>query len=144
MFKRFLKRFSVEELTSSIHASALSRIERLRADDFQYDPALKGEKNRIKVFMLAACQDRPKVVRLLLTAGLDPNTQLAAGETPLMAAATWNSRETVQILLDAGADPNLVDEDGMTALDMAEQMAHRDVAEMLRGVGGRRAEEVGD
>ena len=135
MLRKLKEMFSEQSIGQSLHASALSQLERLRPNDFQFDPVLKFEKNRVKALMLAACSNRVKMVRLLLAAGGDPNTRLDYGATPLMAAATWGSTETARILLEAGADPNFKDEEGMTALDMAVQMCRKDIVEMLRQLG---------
>jgi ankyrin repeat protein len=135
MLRKLKEVFSEQSIGQSVHASALSMLERLRPDDFQFDPILKYEKNRVKALMLAASRNRVKMVRLLLAAGGDPNTRLEYGATPLMAAATWGSTETARVLLEAGADPNFTDEEGLTALDMAVQMCHKDIIAMLRQVG---------
>ena len=140
MAKKRGSNLSLSELGQSVHASALSRLEQLRSKDFQYDPQLKTARNREKALMLAACNERPKLVRLLLAAGGDANLQIEEGATPLMAAATWNSIEVARVLLAKGADPNLVDAEGMTALDMAIQMGRRELAELLREAGGRQAQ----
>ena len=140
MFSRFFKRDTAEDMVSSVGASVLSRLERLTKDDFQSDPTLKTEDGRMEALMLAAHRNRPKLVRLLLGTGCDPNTPLPHGATPLMAAATWGCQEVIEVLLEAGANPNAVDEEGMSALDMAKQMGHSQIAELLKNAGGERAE----
>lgn len=52
------------------------------------------------------CEDRTKILKLLLDAGTDPNAT-GPGETTLLASYTKNkaSPEMIGILLDAGADP---------------------------------------
>ena len=46
---------------------------------------------------------QPKLLRVLLEKGLNPNRQNAFGKTPLMYAAQFNSLEAIKILLEHGA-----------------------------------------
>ena len=54
-------------------------------------------------------------VRLLLTAGANPNARAADGMTALMEAAHRDTAECVTALLDAGADVTARDDEGFTA-----------------------------
>jgi ankyrin repeat protein len=49
----------------------------------------------------------------------NPNLANSAGETPLMAAATYSTPEAVRLLLGRGADPNVKSPTGTTALMLA-------------------------
>jgi len=67
-----------------------------------------------------------QIVKLLLTAGADPNRAGRHGATPLML--TGRSTLLTKMLLDAGANVHLRDEEGRTALSHAE---HPEVIRML-------------
>lgn len=86
---------------------------------------------------LAAVQDRPGIVRLLLSAGADPNRGSGPeqGELPLAGAATWGHTEAVRILLEAGALPDRRDEFGDTALLSALRNGHATTAGVLLAFG---------
>jgi len=57
---------------------------------------------------LASAAGNPEAVKLLLSAGSDPNAREAtAGQTPLIFAAARNRAEVIRELLGAGADPAL-------------------------------------
>lgn len=142
MKKLDLSSLSLTEMGRSIYASAASRLEEALTKGFKTDETLTSASMREKALMLAACQDRPNLVRLLLLAGCDADMQFETGATPLMAAATWNSADVCRLLLDEGADPDHVDQEGMTALDMAVQLSHTAITDMLRAAGAHRAEEL--
>ena len=69
---------------------------------------------------LAAHQDKPDCVRLLIAAGAEPNLRAkdsVSGETALLFAARKGRTQNVIALLRAGADPNLASlTSGLTAL----------------------------
>ena len=69
---------------------------------------------------LAAHQDKPDCVRLLIAAGAEPNLRAkdsVSGETALLFAARKGRTQNVIALLRAGADPNLASlSSGLTAL----------------------------
>ncbi|MFD6279829.1 ankyrin repeat domain-containing protein [Streptomyces sp. NPDC060209] len=86
---------------------------------------------------LAAVQDLPGAVRLLLAAGADPNRASGpeAGDQPLCGAACGGHAEVVGALLSAGAEPDLSEEFGFTALRWAAGLGHARVAEILLAHG---------
>jgi ankyrin repeat protein len=62
-----------------------------------------------------------RTVKLLVTAGIDPNTRYLANTTALMQAALFEHPDTVKALFEAGADVNAKDDYGRTALSFAIQ-----------------------
>lgn len=62
-------------------------------------------------YFSAAAAGRPRLLRLLLEHGADPNARDHYNNRPILyeAIATYREvKETVQVLLDSGADPNAV------------------------------------
>ena len=55
---------------------------------------------------VAAKENRPKIVELLLTLSESPNSPDADGFAPLLMALRWNSPDIARLLLNAGADSN--------------------------------------
>ena len=59
----------------------------------------------------AVVMDRPKIVKILLEKGADPNKKnQGSGTTPLMIAAAHGQSDIVRMLLDCGADIRIKDE----------------------------------
>lgn len=71
------------------------------------------------------------IVRLLLSAGVSPNTRDKEGWTPLMLAARDNRQDILQTLLDSGAQPDVRNHQGSTALMMAAMHDHAAVVAVL-------------
>ena len=61
------------------------------------------------------------MVKLLLSAGAEPNLQGCCGDTPLFWATTRGRMDIVQLLLDAGAEPKLAHKED----------THRELAETI-------------
>jgi uncharacterized protein len=82
---------------------------------------------------MAAVADRTAAVRMLLTAGADPNRRgksgvatsmfdgamRVGGETPLHFAAAYGDEDTIQAMLSAGADRTAPNAHGETPLEYA-------------------------
>ena len=70
----------------------------------------------------AAAQDRA-ALRVLLDAGVDPDTPRADGATALLWAAHRDDADVVDLLLRAGADVDAADDNGVTPLQRAAENA---------------------
>lgn len=71
-------------------------------------------------------------VREIINGGVDVNSRLANGFTPLGVAAFLNKPDLVKFLLDKNADVNVVNNHGSTPLYYAVQMANSlEITEML-------------
>lgn len=85
--------------------------------------------------------DHPKLVKLLLEAGADPNVRAEDGEPALILAAMNGNKEAVETLLDYGVDintqithnsPNIdAIHDQTTALIVVAEGGFLDVVELL-------------
>jgi ankyrin repeat protein len=78
--------------------------------------AVSTNSMKVAVINSAAASGRADIVRLLLSAGANPNARQQMGWTALHAAAAHDNVEMAQALLRAGADPTLKNDDGETAL----------------------------
>jgi len=85
--------------------------------------------------LYAAAQGYPRIVRLLLDAGANPDMGNVHGITPLMYGARYKNVDVCKLLLEYGANPNLQDAYGMTALMVATLVGSADVAKMLLKAG---------
>jgi ankyrin repeat protein len=70
--------------------------------------------------------------RSLLRRGCDPNARRQSAITPLMIAASQNSREMVELLVVANANVDVRNEAGKTASDLAASRGHVELAARLR------------
>ena len=73
----------------------------------------------------------PEVVRALIDAGAEIETQIFYGVRPLMLAAGSGEAGVVDVLLKAGADPKARNEGGRTALMMVKEKDYIEVINML-------------
>jgi ankyrin repeat protein/L-ascorbate metabolism protein UlaG (beta-lactamase superfamily) len=83
----------------------------------------------------AAGQGRSDIVTFLLEQGMDVDSRLWNGRTPLMAAAAGGMTETVNLLLGRGGNPNFGDELGRTPLHDAAVTGRVDVMSALAAGG---------
>lgn len=84
--------------------------------------------------MAAMGQTRPRVLEMLIAAGMNPNKQDASGRTALHYAAMY-AKDThgwvVASLLGYGADPLIKDAEGKTPRDVAETREARAVLDAI-------------
>jgi ankyrin repeat protein len=83
----------------------------------------------------AAATGNVPMLRRLMDAGVDPDSRMKTGPTPLMRAAALGQLEAVRLLLERGADVHVRDQDGRTALAFAGAARHRKVVALLRKAG---------
>lgn len=83
----------------------------------------------------AAGQNSAEIVRHLLTAGAEVNTQGVTGNTALSDATIYGHEGVVEILLAAKANPNLTDRDGFTPLMGAVISGKESVVSQLLAAG---------
>jgi len=88
--------------------------------------------------------DWPKLVKILLRAGADPNLQTNDGLSALMAATARGHEDICRLLVENGADVNLKEKSGMTALAIAQATKHQAIEEMLRAASDGSKEGRGE
>lgn len=82
------------------------------------------------------------VAKVLVDAGAGVNERSHKGNTPLIWHTYGNHPGGIQYLVSKGADINAVNDDGSTALDIAERFGERELADFLRSLGAKGAEEI--
>jgi hypothetical protein len=85
--------------------------------------------------LYAAAQGYPRILRLLLDAGANPDIGNLLGMTPLIYGARYGNLEVCSVLLEYGANIDAQDIDGWTALMVATQLGLIDVVAMLLKTG---------
>jgi ankyrin repeat protein len=93
--------------------------------------AVSRNPMKVAVINAAAASRNAEVVKLVLRAGANPDTQQPMGYTALHSAAANNSIDMVRALLDAGADPAIRTDAGQTAAEMAVEKGNTEVAAIL-------------
>lgn len=87
--------------------------------------------------ILAAYNNQPAVVDLLLQYGADSNTQDVAGNTALMGVCFKGYKNIAKKLIEAGADLNVRNANGTTALAFAATFGQLQIAEWLLQNGAK-------
>ena len=95
------------------------------------------------LFRLALATGAAPLVTAQLKRGADPNGRDAAGNTPLILAASRGRADICRLLLLEGADPGLANRSGRTAHAMAMAAGHIQVAQVL-AADSRRTAARGD
>ncbi|KAL9034234.1 MAG: hypothetical protein Q9214_007137 [Letrouitia sp. 1 TL-2023] len=75
--------------------------------------------------------EQENIVKMLIEAGVDVNSQNSPEVTSLQLAAIYGRINIVRSLLDQGANPFLKRDMGCTALALAEKRGHADIARVL-------------
>jgi len=82
--------------------------------------------------MFAANNEKPGLVKYLISKGANVNHQAGDGKTSLMMASKWGYKETVIILVENGANVNLKAIDGSTALSLAIKENSEEIIKILK------------
>jgi len=85
--------------------------------------------------LYASAQGYPRIARLLLEAGANPDIGNVHNITPLMYSARYGNEEVCKLLIDYGAGLNLQDVYGETALMVAARTGHPKIAKLLITAG---------
>jgi ankyrin repeat protein len=130
------KKPSIEELASGFRAALVSDLASaarlLVKHPGLIDHPVHGRSESALHFF--ATENRPDLVRWLLSKGANPNGA-APGDSPLHAAARLGHGEVCQALIQAGADPDLQDKLGETPLHKASSGGHVEVLTALLDAG---------
>lgn len=81
--------------------------------------------------IVAAYNNRPETVALLLACKAGPDVADRMGNTALMGACFRGYPQIVRLLLDAGADPDRTNPNGATALTFAATFGHTETVALL-------------
>ena len=100
------------------------------------DANVRDNASKLTPLHLAAIQESPAMLKLLLEFRPGPNPHDKDGHTPLHAAAWYNRVENITLLLNAGALLNDKNKGGQTPLAMAVQNNAADAAKLLKAKGG--------
>ncbi|MBI2911532.1 MAG: ankyrin repeat domain-containing protein, partial [Chloroflexi bacterium] len=128
-----------DELKQMVDAQETARLKRV----FQAHPeVLNMPFGGYSLLQYAALRDKPKVAKLLLELGANPEEIDSRGATVLMTAALNDSATTADVLLTAGANPDRLArvtfaKESATALDVAAIYGHLGTAEVLLEHGAR-------
>ncbi len=85
--------------------------------------------------LYAVAQGYPRIVKMLLDAGANPDISNVNGVTPLMYGARYGNIGICQVLLEYGALCDIQDKTGMTALIVSVHYGHQSIVELLLNEG---------
>ncbi len=100
-------------------------------DTARQELALRGISFNEREFLDVVRDGRVGMVKLFLTAGMNPNARDEQGETALAVATAKDHLEIVRALLEAKADANLTGRDGLTPLMRAVRDGKKGIARAL-------------
>ena len=127
----------MSEIDKSVKASMESRGVN-NAIHFVVNYRDRPEASRLRTKMLLArgykmdiSDEDEQIVKLLVEAGIDINSQGAPEATALQLAAIDDRQELAQLLVDNGANPFLQRDFGRTAYELAKHCGHYQIADML-------------
>jgi hypothetical protein len=120
-------------LQRAVEAGQEDRVEELLRQDIDVNERAEAGWTAL---LYAAAQGYPRIARLLLDAGANPDMGNVLGITPLIYGARYGNLEVCSILLEYGANTDVQDVDGRTALMVATRQGQVDVAQMLLKAGG--------
>ena len=105
----------------------------------------KGEVQETPLYH-AVWNDHTEIAKLLISKGANVNTEQSARFNPLYSAAGGRAgKETIELLISNGADVNFIRERGggnETPLDRAARKGRTEIADLLRKLGAKTAEEL--
>lgn len=97
----------------------------------------KDKASGFSPLILAVCENKVDVVKLLLDSGAKVESSDRQGRTALHYASDYGLVECVHALVNAGAGLNVKDEEGYTALHVAAERGNVGVVKMLVNAGAR-------
>lgn len=98
-------------------------------------PEEQSAESLAKVMSAAVKHDEAGLFEALLRRGVNPDSPLPSGATPLDAAASSGATNVVRVLLNGGADPNRTGRSGTAPLEDASLKGFVPIAEMLLNRG---------
>lgn len=119
-------------LQIAVEAGQEDRVKELLKQNIDVDERGEGGWTAI---LYASAQGYPRILRLLLDAGANPDIGNLLKINPLLYGARYGNLEVCQILLEYGANTDLQDIDGRTALMIAASLGHIDVVNDLLKAG---------
>ena len=84
---------------------------------------------------LAVYNEHPRIVKLLLEYGANPNARMNNGQTPIFIASYFGDLKSMKMLIEHGADVNVKDHLGNTPLHKAAEGDSPKAAELLLSHG---------
>jgi hypothetical protein len=85
---------------------------------------------------VAANDNHPEIIRLLVGSGAQVNVADSEGGSPLRSAAISGATEAAKVLLDCGAETTT--ENGSSVLTVAKRFGHVEIARMIEAVNAER------
>lgn len=119
-------------LQRAVEAGQEDQVEELLRQDIDVNERAEAGWTAL---LYAAADGYPRIARLLLDAGANPDMGNLYGLTPLIYGARYGNIEVCSILLEYGANTDVQDVWGRTALMATAELGHADVAQMLLKAG---------